>query len=310
MVDSVKKISNYFTKKSMKRRRFLTAVIVTAILVLISYVFLYPLLRMISYSFMSVSDLTNPTVNWIPTSLTFENFQSALSIMDYIPTFIQTLIVALLPSIFQVASTAIVGYGLAMYEFRGKMLIFGLILASFIIIPQVTTMPQFLLFDALGINGTILALILPAIFGQGLKSAIFIIIFYSFFSMIPNTIIEAAKMDGANHFSIFYKIGLPSAAPAILISFLFSFIWYWNDTYTIQMFTDYTTLPMQLDTFAATFQKMMQTSGAAAEGDGVTANESVQMAGTLLSIIPLLILYAFTQKRFVNSADTVGITGE
>lgn len=310
MVALGQKIGNFITKKSIKRRQLLKAIVVSIILIMLSYIFLYPVFRMVSYSFMSLDDLTNPLVNWIPTAFTLENYTKAYEVLDYIPTLIATIFVAVLPSVFQVASTAVIGWGIAMYDFKGKKLVLALVLLSFIIIPQVTALPQFVLFESMGITGTIFALILPALFGQGLKSAIFILIFYSFFSMIPKTIIEAAGIDGANHLQIFLKIGIPSAGPAILISFLFSFVWYWNDIYTVGMLTDFTTLPMQVETFAAQFDKLYNSSSALAEGNGVTTNEAVEMAGTLLTIIPLLIFYLIAQKRFINSADTVGITGE
>jgi multiple sugar transport system permease protein len=304
----VKKLLNF---RSMKRMSKFKKIITFIMLTLLGYVFLYPMLRMLSFSMMSIEDLTNPSVNWIPTTLYLENFKMAFSILDYFHTLLQSIYVSLVPSIFQVISTALVGYGLARYEFKGRKLILVLVLVSFIVIPQITSMPQYLMYKNLGIIGTIFSLILPALFGQGIKSAIFVLIFFRFFSMMPKAIEEAARIDGASDFQIFIKVAVPSALPAFIIVFLFSFVWYWNDTYTISMFTDgITTFPMQLESFSKSFEQMFNTAAMQKNSSGIKPNEAIEMAGTLLSIIPLLVLYAFTERYFVESADNSGLTGE
>ena len=103
--------------------------------------------------------------------------------------------------------------------------------------------------------------------------------------------------DGAGHLRIFFKIAVPTAAPGYLISFLLSTVWYWNETYSASMYfgSVIQTLPMKLAAFVATFNKLYPGSEA-----GATANEAVKMAGTCLSLLPLLILYFFTQRWFLQ----------
>ena len=109
------------------------------------------------------------------------------------------------------------------------------------------------------------------------------------------------------------RISLPSAAPAILTVFLFSFVWYWNNSYLTRMYVSgvmtqskWTTLVVQLQKFAANFNSYAQTESSGA----VTLNESISMAGTMLSILPILLMYFVLQRYFVESIDRVGITGE
>ncbi len=279
-------------------------------LLLIGFVFIYPIIFMISYSLMDTADLVNPLVKWIPTKLYTGNYKEALRILDYGKTLTQTIVITIIPSILQTISASLVGYGFSRFKFPGKNILFSIVIATFIIPPQVTVIPQFLIFRDLGLLGTIWSLIIPATFTQGIRSAIFIIIFYQFFNMFPKSLEEAAKIDGASIFTIFTKIVAPSAVPAYLISFLFSLVWYWNDTVITALYLgeQWTTLPLQLQRFEDTFRRIYQSVPGMPSGK--TINEAIVMAGTLLTILPLLIIYFFAQDWFVESIDRTGITGE
>ena len=125
-------------------------------------------------------------------------------------------------------------------------------------------------------------------------------------------LMEAAYIDGAGHFKAFFKIAIPSAVPAIETVVLFSFVWYWNESYLTEMYVQglstksiWTNLVIMLKNFDSAFQTK------ATVGDTATAlNESVRMAATSLSILPLLVVYLVLQKQFVESIDRAGITGE
>lgn len=288
---------------------FLFKMLIYGLLVGIGFVYLYPLIYMGSYSFKSLDDLLNPLVNWIPTQLYLENYTRAYEVLNFIPTLLETLYVTAIPAIAQTAVAAVIGYGLARFDFKGKTILFILVLATFIIPPQVTLIPRYIFFNELNILGSLNAFLLPAAFGQGLNSTIFILIFYQFFRMVPKALEEAAQIDGAGHFRIFFTIALPMAVPGIIISFLFSFVWYWNETYLAAIYFGdaLTTLPLQLQKFVATYEKMFPAEMGLS---GNKLNEGIKMAGTLLSILPLLIVYFITQKWFVEGVDRSGITGE
>lgn len=280
-----------------------------AFLCVTGFVFLYPLLKMVSMSFMSSDDLVNPLVSWIPYSFETSNFSRAIQVLGYGSTLWTTIYVSVLPAILQTLVCALTGYGIARYRFRGKNVLFGLILATFIIPSQITMIPQFLMYKNLNILYSLKAYLLPAVFGQGMKSAIFVLIFVLFFQQMPVSLTEAAEIDGANQTKIFTRIAIPVAKPGFLISFLLSVVWYWNETYLGSLYfgSSIKTLPMKLENFVDTFNKMVSASEAEA---GVTANEAVQMAGTFLIMLPLLILYFCAQKQFIEGIEKTGITGE
>ena len=272
----------------------------------IGFVFLFPLLYMVAFGFQSLDDLLSVTVHWIPSSFYMGNFQHAIRVMNFIPTLLETLYITLVPTVLQVIMCAFIGYGFARFEFRGKRVLLILVLSTFIIPPSVLLIPRYLLFHNMGILGSIASYALPAALGQGLNSAIFILIFFQTFRALPKALEEAAQLDGAGHFKIFVKIALPLATSAIIVSLLFSFVWYWNETYLVAIyFRDaFTTLPLELDRFIQSFNEMF------ARVEGTNINEGIEMAGTLLAIVPLLLLFFVMQRWFVESVDRSGIAGE
>lgn len=289
--------------------------VIYILLISIGFVYLYPLLYMISRSFMTVSDLLDSSIQWLPTSLYTDNYKNAARAMDFWKTFRDSVLVAGIPTLINVVVCAVVGYGFARYNFPGKKLLMGLLIFSFIIPPQITMMPTYVFYTDLGILNSLKAFIIPAIFGQGLKSQIFILIFWQFFRQVPQALIEAAKIDGAGHFKSFVRIAIPSAAPAILVVFLFSIVWYWNESYLTQLYvvgatadadSTLSTLVVSLKTFETSYNTAASQSG----GQMVSINENIKMAGTMLSILPLLIMYFVLQRQFVESVDRTGITGE
>lgn len=307
--DKVKK----FFLGSKDKQGFGKMTIIYGLLICIGFVYLYPLLYMISRSFMPLEDLLDTSVSWIPSTLYLQNYIDAAKSMDFLKTFVQSVIIAGIPTILNVVVCSIIGYGFARYDFRGKKLMLGILIFSFILPAQVTMMPNYVWYSDLKILNSLNAFILPAALGQGLKSQIFILIFYNFFRQVPQALIEAAKIDGAGHFKSFVKIALPSAAPAILVVFLFSIVWYWNESYLTQLYvcgavskSDWSTLVVSLKNFADSY-----TTQASVSGSGmVSLNESIKMSGTMLSILPLLFMYFILQRQFVESLDRTGITGE
>lgn len=283
-------------------------VMIYGFVIVMGFVFVFPLLKMISMGFMTSEDLVNPLVNWLPYTFSLENYQRAIDVMGYGKSLWTTIYVSVLPAALQTFTCSLVGYGFARYKFKGQNILFGLVLATFIIPSQITMIPQYLMYKDLNLLGSINAYLLPAIFGQGFKSSIFILIFYNFYKQMPVSLIEAAEVDGGTQWNVFFNIAIPVAKPGFLISFLLSTVWYWNETYLGSLYFrgEIKTLPIQLQTFVDSFNKQAATAGQT----GATANEAAQMAGTFLVIVPLLILYAFTQKWFVEGIDKSGITGE
>lgn len=290
-------------------RRVATKFILYFALISIGYAYLYPLLYMFTTSFMTVEDLVNPTVSWIPTRLTMENFIRSWNVLEGSKTLLNSVYLSAIPSILQALVTALIAYGLSRFNFPFKSLMLFLILATFLIPTQVTIVTKYMLFSRLRLVGTPLVSFLPAVTGQGIRSAIFILLYYNFFNMLPKTFDEAAELDGANSFQIFYKIILPLSMPAIVTTFIFSLVWYWNETLLTGMLlgNEIKTLPLALRDFAARFALMFP----AADGSAVNRiNEGIRMSATLMTILPLLITYLVLQRQFVESLERTGITGE
>ena len=282
-------------------------IIVYSLLIILAFVFVYPLLYMLSISLQSLDDLLNPMVNQVPTKLYFKNFQDAFRVLDYMPTLGKSIYIILIPALLQTIIASLVGYGFARFEFRGKRFWMMLVILTYIIPPQVTMIPKYVLFHNMGFLGNALSIIIPASFGQGLNSAIFILIFYQFFRQIPKSLDEAAQMDGASPLYIYFRISIPLSIPSIVTSFLFSFVWYWNETYISSLFLDKNnrTLQVMLQNFVSEYKSVM---GGEAGQD--VANEAVRMAATILIILPMLLVYLVLQKSFIEGIDRAGITGE
>ena len=313
-------IKRKFTKEKLHKFMFGTRerqgvgqqLAVYALLICIGFIFLYPILYMISTSFMDRNDLLDSSVKWLPSSLYIQNYIDAAKSMDFWKTLGKGVIIAGVPTICNVLIGMVVGYGFARYDFKLKKLFMAILLFSYILPDQVTMIPTYVLYNDMKILGTLWTFILPALFGNGLNAAIFILIFYSFFKQVPKVLMEAAYIDGAGHFKAFFKIAIPSAVPAIITVFLFSFVWYWNESYLTEMYvqgltakSEWTNLVIQLKNFDTSFNTRAVT------GDTATSlNESVRMAATSLSILPLFLMYLVLQRQFIESIDRTGITGE
>lgn len=277
------------------------------VLIAIGFVFLYPMLYMVVCSFMSAEDLVDPSITWVPTGISFENYNVAFETLDFLKSFVNSFIMTLPTAIFQTLSTAFIAYGLARFNFPLKTMWLILVIATFLLPVNITLIPRYVLYDRYGILNTVFPQYLPALLGQGIKSTVFILMYYMVFSSYPKAFDEAASIDGAGRFKTFYKIAMPMGKSTSILTILFSTIWYWNETEQSSFLfgSKITTLPIQLENFAARYTALY--------GNNETfqrLNESVSLAGTFISIIPMLILYTVFQRQFVESIERSGITGE
>lgn len=305
---------------STSRRGAVTGTVVYGLLILFSFVYLYPLLHMLSQSLMSPEDLMDTFSGWLPMHPSAENYRKAIIVMDFWTSLWKNLYLALLPTLCQTAVCSIVGYGFARYRFPLRSFLLILLVLSYLLPVQAISMPNFLLLQNLQLtDGTVKPFLVTSLLGQGVNSALCILIYYNFHKQTPRVLLDAAEIDGAGYFRSYFQIAVPMSTAAILVVALFSFVWYWNDTYLAQLYlggyheNGLTTLMIKLGSFETTYAALefpnISEVGLLSK-QRTTMNEAIVMAGTLLAILPLLIFYAVLQKYFVESVDHIGITGE
>lgn len=324
----IDKVKNYFSEenritrinnKNKIKKRFLGTkgsnglimkIVIYFLLIVFGFIYLYPLLFMLITSLKGEADLMDTSIKWLPTSLEFSNYKVAFQQLHYLPTFFKTLVVVIVPSVINTIVALLTAYGFSRFNFPGKKILFGLMLATFVVPSALTKIPQFVWYSKLGLIGDILTYILPSTFGQGLNEAIYILILYSMFNLIPKQLEEAARIDGASNLGVFFKVAIPMVVPGIVTVFLFSVVWYWNDSATASMYLGragkdfWATIPVMLERYQT--QIVAETHG----GVGMKLYQGKKMAGTLLSIIPLLVMYFPLQRFFVESIEKTGIAGE
>jgi multiple sugar transport system permease protein len=285
---------------------FIYKFVIYTLLISFSYIYLYPVLFMSVNSFMSVEDLINPGIKWVPSTLQFSNYERAMQVLGFPDSIYETTSYVLKVSIAATISSAIVGYGFAKYNFPLKKILFALMLATFILPQQVTMVANMVIYRNLDLMSSQNAMLYPAILGQGINAAIFILIFYQFFKTIPHVLMESAEVDGASPIRTFLSIGIPLAVPSFIIVFLFSFVWYWNETFITSLYVGSTvTMPLKLNAFRASYETLFPPGTPGAE-----LNEAILLAGNMIAILPLLVLYFIAQRYFTESIDRTGITGE
>lgn len=288
------------------------------LLIGVSFIFLYPLLAMLAKSLMTIEDLINTTVSWIPRKVTLNNYRNAFQWMQFGGALVDSLKVSLYPTIATIISSSLIGYGFGRFKFPFKKTLLTIMIAMFLIPSVLTYIPTTVLYKDLTILGVKLNLMdsikafwIPALFGNGIRQTIFILIFYQFFRIIPEELFEAAEVDGSSTLRTFITIAIPLVGPAFLICGLYSFVWYWNETSLARLYfgSQFTTLPMSLDAFIATYSSMYAQGNVTMDSVSSVFNLGVQYAMTLISIIPLLLVYLFAQKWFIEGVDRSGIAG-
>lgn len=282
----------------------------------LAFVFIYPMLFLVSQSLMRAEDISDATVQWIPKGFSLENFTFAINAMGYWSHLQNSVLMAFGGAFLQLIGCSIAGYGFARYQFPGYRLWLSLLLLTFLVPPQSIIVPLFLFFSDLQWRDTYYPFLVPALFGHGLRGSLFVLVFMQTFRGLPHQLEEAARIDGAGAFRTFVSVMLPLARPAILVVFLFSIVWHWNDTffpdfylnqdkdYTLNQKLGYLAITNQID---STGEEAQKSDDAIAQ---LPTNYQKIMAGALITILPLLILYLFTQRYFVESVERTGIAGD
>ena len=287
--------------KGRRARSLITRIIMLLLLVDIAYIFIMPILRLVSTSLMNIIDLYDPTVVWLPRRWALENYTQAFTALAYGEAFCNTLLISGACAFLQTFSCALVGYGFARFKFPGRDRLFYLVLFAMIVPPHAIIIQLFVMVSRLHWLESYYPFLMPSAFGMGLRGALFVFIYRQFFKGLPWELEDSAMIDGASPLRVFYNIMLPLARPAILVVFLFSFVWHWNDDLEPSIYlsrAELFFLPQRLSVVEAALSNMRLR---AMWGTGTI------MAATLLVILPLLVLYFFTQRYFIESIERTGL---
>src|SRR5919112_1277873 len=274
----------------LKVRRVLRYVV----LILIALAFISPLVFMLVTSFKTRSDATSLPPSWIPNPFSLDAYKTLLEGTGETPVlrwFANSMFAAAAHALLVVATTAMAAYALARMEFRGKKIVFGMIIATLFVPPVILIIPNYLIVGKLYWLDTLIAIIVPTA-----ASAFGVFFLRQFFIGLPVELEEAARLDGANRFQIFFKVVLPLSRPALVTLALLAFLTNYNDflwPVYVLFSPENQTLPAGLST--------LQTANA--------VRYDLLMAGAVVASVPVLGLYLFSQRFIIEGVSRSGLKG-
>lgn len=324
-----KKISK---KRVMRAGRLAWALARSFLLFILSFVILFPLMKTISRAFMPFMQYFDPGVVWIPKSLTLQNIIAAAGTMGYGNAILHTGILCLGCAALQVASSAVIGYGFARFRFPCRGLMFGLVILTIVVPTSLTFIPmmmQYRFFNWFGLEpvlswiaslfgaelqtnllGTYWTFFLPSALGVGVRSGLFIYIFRQFFRNVPKELEEAAKIDGCGPWATFLKVMLPNAGNSAITVFLFSIVWHWNETMmTNAFFPKNKTLAVQVQNLHSSIEAAVSAGYYESVGRNWASGSGMRYGALILFLVPVLLLYIFAQRYFIEGVESSGIKG-
>jgi len=279
------------SRRPARRRRAARTIATYVACVVVSLVFVGPFLWMLSSSLKGLDDIYAYPPKLLPSHFHWSNYTEAWHALPFGRFFLNSLIVSGTTTFGAVLTSSMAGYAFARLRFPGREFIFMLFLAVMMVPSQMFLIPQYQLMQGWGLLNTITALALPGMF-----SAFGTFLMRQFFMQLPVELEEAARLDGANPWQIYWKIMLPLAAPGMLALGLLVAIWSWNDLLW----------PLVVNTDP---EKMPLSAGLAnLKGEHLT-NYPVLMAGSLMASLPLIVAFIVFQKQLIQGIATTGSKG-
>lgn len=310
-------------KKTRSRLNSILVSLLRAIFILtFCYVLLYPLIFLIVGMFKCPADFSDPTVTWVPKTITFLSIQRAIEALNFTTSLKNTFLYEIFAAFIEICSCAIAAYGLARFDFPYKKVLALFMFLTILMPVQMTLIPTLINYkslDFLGILGLVnrfsdvdlrpsildtgFSFWLPSLFAVGLRGGLMIFIYMQFFKGLPKELEEAAWIDGANPIKTFFKVIIPSSGVVIITVSLFAFVWHWNDYYLALM---YTSSNKTLSVIMARIFTQLELQGFYDSSPEATG---AALAACFLVIVIPLVLYMVVQHWFVQSIDRVGIVG-
>ena len=262
------------------------------LVIVLSFIFFSPFLIMVTTALKTNADAFQLPVKLFPREVIWNNFPEAMAKIPYVRYMMNTIFITLLSVVGQMVATPLVAYSLAKIKWKGAPIISALIMGTMMIPYTVTMIPLYKIWSRLGFTNTYVPLILPTFFG----SPFYIIIMRQFFAGLPNSLMEAAKIDGAGEFKRYIAIALPLSRPALTTVGIYAFINAWSDYLAPLIYinkTEKLTLSLGLQGF------LNQSS----------VDWTHLMAAATIFVIPVVIFFLFFQRNFVEGIATSGIKG-
>lgn len=286
------KIKKHKQYKGGKAKKTVKTVITQLILIIMAFLAVFPFLWMISTSLKGAEEVFSYPPKLIPEVFHWENYKKALTDLPFDKAYWNSIKLAVINVTGQVVTSAMAGYALGKLKFRGSKIVFGGFIGVMMVPYTVISIPLFLIFSELNLIDTHLSIILMTF--AYMPMGVFLC--RQFIMAIPNELMEAAIIDGANYGSIFFRIIVPLIKPALASLGIFSFMWNWNSFYTPLIFLnsqDKFPVPLLLNMFKGKY----------------TVDWSLIMAASTISIIPVLIVYLFSQKHIIEGITITGLKG-
>ncbi|MCU1543940.1 MAG: sugar transporter permease [Microbacteriaceae bacterium] len=265
-----------------------------ALLSVLAVVFTYPFIWLVSASFKPRSDVFDNLL--IPKNLTFENYLAVWQDAPIGVWFINSTIVTILAAVTVTISSAMVAWGFAYFRFRGRGPLFALVIGTMMLPGAVTMIPTFLIWNGLGATGTLTPLWAQNLFG----SAFYIFLLRQFFLSLPRELFEAAKIDGAGNWRIFTRVAMPLCRPALAVTLLFEIQAAWTDLIRPLIYlrdSETFTIPRGLKSLLDQF------------GFGGEYHWEIIVTASVITTVPMIILFFIGQKQFVDGIATTGSKG-
>lgn len=279
--------------RQKKYQRNGSSVISTIILACIALLFIIPLLWMVSSSLKTTAEVFETPFHWLPRAAQWQNYAKVWSDSeaDLLGAYLNMAQIILFGVGGQVLIASLAAYAFAKVDFKGKNQVFFLFLASMMVPPQVTIIPQFMMFRTMGLYNSLWSIILPGWF-----SASTIFLLRQFYNGLPDSLVEAAKIDGAGHLRIFARIMFPLTTAAVVSASVLTFISFWNEYLSpLIMLTD----PHKYTISQIVRWYLLDDS----------QRYDLTMAVATSCILPVIVLVVFCQKYFVEGISTSGIKG-
>lgn len=279
-------------KRSRPKNRILT-ILTYAILIIVALVMLFPFVWLVSSSLKSQMDIFSYPPEWIPNPPLWQNYVEAMTFRPFHLYLRNSLAIAGLNMIAVVFSSSLCAYGFARIRFWGRDFWFAVVIATILLPNIVTLVPQFIIFTRLGWVNSILPLTVPLFFGGG---AFNIFLLRQFFRTIPEELADAARIDGCSEFGIYWRIMLPLSKPALITVAIFTFLAAWNDLLGPLVYL------RDPDTYTVAI-------GLAQFRGALVTRWDLQMAAAGAMILPVVILFFFSQRYFIKGIVMTGLKG-